>query len=140
MAIDKNMVDTEMQTMAEKLAFEIFKTTPHAAGNAERCAIQSFRAAKAFLDVSAQISSNRLNIFAIDENPLDDAHAPNLTKTSPINLMSKEWGSLEKVKKAMKDLQDNPTATTYETYGWGPSEVAQARSLFPAKLEKLGKA
>lgn len=139
MATDKN-IDTETQTLAEKLAFEIFKTTPHAAGNAEKCAMQSFRAAKAFLEVQTQLSSGKLNIYAIDDNPLDDAFAPNLKRNHPINLMSKEWGSLEKVKKVMKDLDENPTASTYETYGWGPAEVMQARTLFPFKLEKIGKA
>ena len=71
-----------------------------------------------------------------DSSPLDPAFAANLKKTHPINLMSKEWGDLRKVREALKFLEENPSLEAYEELSWGKPEVNQARALFPTVVQR----
>lgn len=131
MANEKNS-DAELKAVA----LELFKASRVAGVSAQQIATRCFKDASAFLEVSTKVLSGSVDIFAEDNNPLDEAFAPNLKKTHPINLMSREWGSLEKVREVLSDLDQNPKLESYEKYGWGLPEVNQARMLFPAKLAK----
>lgn len=127
---------SKISTRLQETAFELFKHRPANVGSARQIAIQCYRSAEAFLQATDELIAGTLNITSIDQNPLDEAYAPNLKKTHPINLMSRHWGSVDKVRKTLAALKSEPEAKAYEPYGWGLPEVNQARALFPALVKK----
>lgn len=136
-AADKDVSsDAELQA----LALDLFRTGRNAMGSPKQIAIKCFRDAAAFRDVMRQIMSNEIDVFFEDNNPLDQAHAPNLKKTHPLNLMSQAWGSIEKVRNTLAALEAAPTDTIYDLYGWGAQEVSIARFHFPEVIRKAEKA
>ena len=119
------------------VALDLFKVRSTQSGvNTHQLAITCFRDAKIFLDAAQQVHSGHLEIEDDDANPLDIAFAPNLKRTHPINLMSRAWGDLQAVQKALVYLDANPKADFYEPHNWGKPEVNQARALFPAVVDR----
>ena len=108
--------------------------------SSEQVAMQCFRDAQSFLKVSEQIAKGGIEDHP-DNNPLDPAFAPNakLKKNDPLNVMSREWGDIGKVRRILNELNATPAATTYEELGWGLQQVNQARDLFPAVVERADK-
>lgn len=84
-----------------------------------------------------------------DLNPYDDASAPNLSKSHPINLMSKRWGSIEEVLKhfdAISKLDRSswredvkPDDIVYEDAHWTVAQVMTADAMFPAFIKRFEK-
>lgn len=119
------------------VALELFKTRSMSPGiNPEQLAIDCFRSAKSFLAVSELVQSGEIAAIDNDTNPLDVACAPNLKKTHPVNLMSRAWGDVKKVESVLAELEADPSAESYEPFGWGRPEVNQARALFPAVVNR----
>ncbi len=119
------------------VALELFKSRSLQSGaNPQQLAIICFRDATVFLAAAQEVLAGGMDLFAEDTNPLDEAFAPNLKRTHPINLMSRAWGDLRKVQAALADLDANPTVDFYEPYSWGKPEVNQARALFPAVVSR----
>lgn len=119
----------------QEVAFDLFKNSRQGVGSPEQHAIKCFRDGAAFLAAADKIKSGEINIVAIDNNPLDEAYAPNLKKTHPINLMSRQWGNIKKVRE-FYELVKSPNVTAIEELNWGLPECNTARALFPAVLEK----
>ncbi len=123
----------------EQLAFNLFGQRmamlgSHAAGTvAKKC----FRDADAFLKTATEIAEKGIKEF-VDTNPLDDAYAPNLPKKHPLNLMSKEWGDLSRVRSVLKKLELDPKAEVLNDADieWGAIEVGTARRLFPDVVKR----
>lgn len=105
-------------------------------GSAEQLAIRCFRDATAFLKIADKFATGVLSIEAIDNDPLDEAHAPNLKKTHPVNLVSRRFGSVAKVAEIWQMIK-NPDVVKLEELNWGLQECNQARAIFPAVLEKV---
>ncbi len=121
----------------ESVALELFKARSAAqVGNPRQLAIGCFRDAKAFLATTERVLAGELDVSNDETNPLDIAFAPNLKRTHPINLMSREWGDFRKVQAALAELESDPAAEFYEPYSWGKPEVNQARALFPAVADR----
>lgn len=126
------------------VALELFKSSRVNGLDSQRIALRCFKDAASFLEVAEDVLTGGVNLHEVDSNPLDEAFAPNLKKTHPINLMSREWGNLDKVRSALEMVR-NPEIESFEDYNWGKPECNQARALFPAviaradKLEKLAK-
>ena len=119
------------------VALELFKSrSVHASINPRQLAIACFRDADVFISATQEILDGGVDLYADETNPLDEAFAPNLKRTHPINLMSRAWGDLRKVQAALADLDANPVAESYEPYSWGKPEVNQARALFPAVVNR----
>ena len=119
------------------VALELFKERSSQGGfNPKQLAIDCFRDATVFTDVAEEVMTSGIDLVAEDTNPLDEAFAPNLKRTHPINLMSQAWGDLSKVQIVLTDLEANPAAELYEPYSWGKPEVNQARALFPAVVNR----
>lgn len=119
------------------IALELFKSrSPQAGITPQQLAMNCFRDARVFLEVADQVVSKTWDSVPEDTNPLDVAFAPNLKRTHPINLMSRAWGDIKLVQKALADLNANPKAESYELYGWGKPEINQARALFPAVIQR----
>lgn len=126
--------------LLQETAFELFKQT-NGLGSPEHRAIRCFRDAAAFITAAKKIATGEINIEVIDNNPLDDAFAQNLKKTHPINLMSRQWGNIKKVREVYEMVR-NPGVQAYEELGWGMPECNQARALFPgiiAKADEMAK-
>lgn len=134
---DKPQTDNKLQA----LAFELFTQRSAMLGgrSAEPVASQCFRDAESFLKVAERVEKSGLASIA-DSSPLDPAFAANLKKTHPINLMSREWGNLAKVREALKFLDENPSLESYEELSWGKPEVNAARALFPAVVQRADQA
>ena len=135
------MADNKLNA-ADEIALELFKGRSRnglPSELARAVALSCYRDAKMFLQAREEIQSGTVDPFADDKNPLDQAFAPNLPKTSPWNLMSREYGSLQKVQSISRWLNDHPTATEYEDLGWKPAEVRAARDLFPGVLSRASK-
>lgn len=132
---DKTIVNEPAAMSLENVAFELFKSMHMFPGSPEQHAIRCYRNAAAFISMSEKIQLGEVNPTAISNEVLADAYAPNLKKTHPINLMSKEWGSVKKVKEAFAEIK-NPEVKEYELYGWKESEINTARRLFPPMLER----
>lgn len=119
------------------IALELFKERSSQTGiSPEQIAIDCFRDAKAFAKIAERVLYDDIELAHADSNPLDAAFAPNLKRTHPINLISKAWGDLTKVKAALVELEANPGAEHYEPFGWGKPEINQARVLFPSVVER----
>lgn len=128
---------TRDSSQLTSVALELFKErSSHAGISPEQLAIDCYRDATAFLATTADVLSGKIDLQFEDANPLDEAFAPNLKRTHPINLMSQAWGDLEKVRTVISVLDANPAAESYETYSWGKPEVGQARALFPAVISR----
>lgn len=125
--------DTGLQLQEIALTFAAERSTQH--GLTRGMAISCFRDAKTFMEVANEALSGKLDSKE-GLTALDAAFAPNLKRSHPINLMSSEWGDLEKVKKVLDDLNQNVAADRYEPLEWGKQEVNQARALFPAVIER----
>ncbi|WP_397570653.1 hypothetical protein [Schlesneria sp. T3-172] len=125
--------DDALQLQEVALAFASERSTQH--GLSRGMAVACFRDARLFLDVAKDALSGKL-----DANEwvtaLDAAFAPNLKRTHPINLMSHALGSLKDVKRVHEALNANVAAESYDEYEWGKQEVALARHMFPAVLER----
>ena len=118
----------------KKAAFELFKSSSFGV-SPKMLAIRCYRAAQEFCDAEDEILSGAVSISVIDNNPLDDAYAPNLKKTHPVNLISKKWGDLKKAMEAYEHVQ-NLGVNAYEPLGWEMPECNTARALFPAVLKR----
>lgn len=120
------------------VALEMFKGARHynQACSPQELAIACFQDAMGFMEIERKVLAGELDVFAADANPLDDGYAPNLKKTHPINLMSKEWGNIEKVREQLKWLEARPEAKSNEEMHWELQEVNQARALFPAVVKR----
>jgi hypothetical protein len=115
------------------VALELFKERSAQGGfSPKQLAIDCFRDATIFTEVAEEVLTEGIDLSSDDANPLDVAFAPNLKKTHPINLMSRAWGNLDKVRETLAYLDANPGCESYEPYGWGKPEINQARVLFPA--------
>jgi hypothetical protein len=117
------------------IAIELFKVRSGLPGaSAQQLATGCVRDAMIFVHTFNEAITGGDRLLAEDSDPLDTAFAPNLSKTHPINLMSRARGNLQKVQLALADLEANPAAEFYETYNWGKPEINQARALFPAVI------
>ena len=124
---------TRDSSQLTSIALELFKERSWQSGiSPEQLAIDCYRDATAFLATTADVIAGKIELSSDETNPLDIAFAPNLKKTHPINLMSQALGDLAKVQSVLAELDANPGIDSYEQYGWGKTEVNQARALFPA--------
>lgn len=124
-------------------AFDLFRTTRTPHGSAEQQAIRCFRDATAFLKIAGKFSSGEMSIEAIDNNPLDEANAPNLKKTHPANLISRKGvEGKEQLDKRLTmileiyEIVKSVEVKKVEDLNWGEPECNQARAIFPAVLER----
>ena len=137
-----------------KLAKEIYiAAIAHNGGSnqATQLAKSCFHYADAFAEIELLDSVGELE-GPEDLNPFDDASAPNVpnAKNHPINLMSKKWGDIDKIRKhlpAIKELRipvgdGAPPADSivYEELMYTPAMANQARTMWPdflARVERL---
>lgn len=125
----------------DEIALELFKARSLGGLHSETTraiAVACYRDAQVFLDAQSQITSGQFDPFAEERNPLDPAFAPNLPKNSPWNLMSRQYGSLSRVCQVLKDLEAQPSLTTYERDGlnWDAAQTRAARDLFPGVRQR----
>jgi hypothetical protein len=119
------------------VALELFKERSSQSGiSPKQLAIDCFRDAAAFTQVAEDVLTGDIDLLDVNADPLDEAFAPNLKRTHPINLMSRAWGDLNKVQAVLAELDANPALEVYEPYEWGKPEVNQARALFPAVINR----
>jgi len=140
MAEEKKRPDVESSSDSarlEKTAFQLFQNARQNNNSPKQVAIRCFRDAAAFLETADQIMNGSIDIVAIDNNPLDEAYAPNLKKTHPCNMISRELGSVKLVQETYEMIK-SPGVQSYEKYDWNLDECNKARALFPAVLERAG--
>ncbi len=116
----------------ERIALQLFaeRSARTLGRGVEQVARQAFKDAEAFVAVAAAYRAGEL-VAVKDENILADVYAPKLKRTHPINLVSREWGDLNRVKKIAQELQANPTLETYEPMDWDKPTTALARDILP---------
>lgn len=120
------------------VALEVFKTRCLQPGiSPQQIAIDCFRFAKAFITAMETVASEGIPNFEEDPNPLNGAFAPNLKRTHPVNLMSKNWGDLKQLETVLAHLEAEPSADSYAPLEWGRPEVNQARALFPGVVNRV---
>ena len=119
------------------VALELFKARSLQPGiNPQRIAVECLRDARSFLQAADDFLSGKSQ-RDLESSPLDDAFAPNLKKTHPINLMSSTWGDLKQVERILDELAADPSIDSYTQFGWGKSEINQARVLFPSVVNRV---
>ena len=100
-------------------------------------ALQAFRDAKVFTEVSALYRDDNLPVAAA-EDPRAICFAPNLKKTHPYNLVSRQHGDLNRVARIYAQLEANQSLETLEELEWDAPTTTLARTLFPSYLDKQG--
>ena len=122
----------EVKADVTRVALQLFaERSARAPGRAvEQVAIQCFRDAEAFAKVQADYAANGLGADPA-ESPLADCFAPNLKRTHPHNLVSREWGDLNRVRQIGKLLTEKPNLETYEELDWDVPTTRLARTIFP---------
>lgn len=100
-------------------------------------ALQAFRDAKVFTEVSELYLADNLPVAAA-EDPRAICFAPNLKKTHPYNLVSRQHGDLNRVARIYAQLEANQNLETLEELEWDAPTTTLARTLFPSYLEKNG--
>ena len=140
--------DTAREPVSEldRLAFEIFAAGLAARPihrGAEQEAIASYRAAESFLAVRQRVRAGELKTVAPTGPQLADVSAPNLSRTHPLNLVSREFGSLSRVQTIGTWLANNPTPEKepeqlltrlnrqFPDLSWTLPMVNTAREIFP---------
>jgi hypothetical protein len=130
----QQQVTPAVSDRVKKAAFELFKASAFGV-SPKMLAIRCYRAAQEFCDAEDEILNGTVSISVIDNNPMDDAFAPNLKKTHPVNLISKKWGDLKKAMEAWQHVK-NLSVNAYEPYGWEMPECNTARALFPSVIKR----
>lgn len=133
---DETKTAKQSDSNVKEVAFELFKNCQMNTGSPEQLAIKCFRNAAVFLKTAEAIASKKIDLSAIDNNPLDEAYCPNLKKTFPDNMASRQWGNLKRVLEICEILEKNPMLESIEDLGWGKPEVNRARILFPAVAKR----
>ncbi|MSR60299.1 MAG: hypothetical protein EXS05_22105 [Planctomycetaceae bacterium] len=136
------MANEKLDNELEAIAFEIYKqTVSHGSAIAnERQAIDAFAKADTFIAVRERARAGKLEIKKPVGKQLADCSAPNLPETHPHNIVSQRFGSLEKVLRIKKWLDENPP-TEDQTYlipkvnrafdlSWKVPELNLARTIF----------
>jgi len=140
---EKQMIDNVLRLSRDLFASVIGHHGGHQApkGLAARC----IHFAEDFIEAEALYRAGVLDP-PDDENPLDTAFAPNMKKTSPVNMMSREYGSVDKlysilaeIKGLVKDGWDQvpEDAIVYEPLNWSVRDVRLALHLFPQKITEI---
>ena len=106
------MANEKTNPELDQLAFEIFKQT--VAGSpvnrgGEQQAISSYAKAEAFLAVREKVRSGAVKPERPTGPKLAEFCAPNLPSTHPHNLVSQRFGSLDRVVRIKKWLDEHPT-------------------------------
>lgn len=143
--------DDERANKRIRLAKEMFTAAiAHAGGHhsPRNLAETMFHMAEAWEETEAKFLAGKL-ADPVELDPFEDCWAPNLPKNNPINMMSRQWGDLEKIKEFMKDIGNmdksklGPSAPIdeilYEKYHWKKQEVNQAVQMFPQFLMKVNR-
>src|SRR5205823_2384604 len=114
----------------------------------EAVALDSFRAAEAFLAVRKRVKAGELKAKEPDGPQLANVCCPNLRRTSPHNLVSQRFGDLTRVNRIKKWLDANPTPENdpdelvaklnreFSDLGWTMPEINVARAVFGAYEKK----
>jgi hypothetical protein len=139
-------VDQKSASEVDSLAFEIYSKRmahpgPKRAASFE--ALEAFKQAEEFIAVRAQVKSGALKTEEPEGPQLAACYAPNLKRTSPYNLVSFKWGSIDRVNRVLSWLEKNPTLddaedlvhrfnSQFPELGWTLAEVSVARTIFPA--------
>lgn len=100
-------------------------------------ALQAFRDAEVFTEVSALYRADKLPVPAA-QDPRAICFAPNLKKTHPYNMVSRQHGDLNRVARIYSQLEANPTIEAFEELEWDAPTTSLARTLFPSYLDKSG--
>lgn len=96
----------------DELAFRIYsqKAASHSARRGgDREAIDAYKQAEAFLAVRAKVRAGEMKTVSAAEDLLADCSAPNLPETHPLNLVSRRFGDIAKVRRINDWLEKNPT-------------------------------
>jgi len=129
----------EMDMSLESVALVLFaERSRHSGGaNVKRIATMCFRDAETFLEVSRGYRPGMAKSAVSDKRA--DCFAPNLLKTHPHNLVSRQHGDLKRAQRVYEWLKANPLAKTYESDDglilWKEPEVRLARQLLPEYCE-----
>lgn len=130
----------------DQMAFQLFcqrvAAHPYQRGS-EAAALDAYKQAEAFASVRRRVKAGELKQQA-DKSPLADCYAQNLRRTHPINLVSQKYGSLERVRRIGKWLNENPTPERepeelvtrlnqeFPDLGWDLPTINTARAVFGA--------
>lgn len=131
----------------ERLAFEIFaKQVAGVRVNrvVEQEAIEAFRKADTFIAAREKVKAGALK-ESVETEVLADCRAPNMPAYHPLNLVARNGGNLEKVRRIYKLIEqtqsvDDSAQTnlverinrTFPELQWDMSALNVARSIFPA--------
>lgn len=119
----------------KKVALQLFSNARGPIIASRHTIVKCFREAQMFLETWDDVQSGKLDLDAVDKNPLVDAYCPNLKKTFPDNLVSQQWGNLDRCIAAW-DVIESEKVKSYSELDWGEIEVKRARILIPPVLEK----
>ena len=129
------------------LAFDIYArrmASGQTKRNAETEAVDSFKQAEAFLKVRASVAKGETKLKAPEGPQLADCCCPKQAKTHPHNLVSQQFGSIDRVQKINAWLKQNPTPEKepdelvmrlnreFSDLSWDLAAVNTARTIFPA--------
>lgn len=124
------VAETEVNSVALKLFAE--RSARLAGNGAEQVAVQCFKDAESFIAVRDVYKSG-----AFAEKPefsvLADCYCPNQKKTHPHNMISREFGNINRVRSILKDLDAHKDGKTYsgDNFEWDEPTTNLARSIFP---------
>ena len=130
---DNNKPETkEASQQLDAVALRLFaERSSHASGrNVEYVAVQAYRDAETFLKVQAGFKGGKY-AEKKETRILNDSFAPNLKKTHPHNLVSQEYGDINRVKEICAKLEHDPTMEVYSDLDWDKPTTSIARTIFP---------
>ena len=131
------MSDTDT---VEQVALQLFaERSGRGKADPREIALQAFRDATVFTQVSALYRENKMPVAAA-EDPRAICFAPNLKKTHPYNLVSRQHGNLNRVAEIFAELDKDKSRERYEELEWDEPTTSLARTLFPAYLDSRGRA
>lgn len=98
---------------------------------ATQVAVQCFRDAETFLAVQAGYKTGQYELKQ-EASILADCYCPNQKKTHPHNLVSRELGDINRVRKILKDLDADKGMESYGELEWDKPTTNIARDIFPS--------
>lgn len=129
----------ELQDMAFRL-FAERTSRANAKRGAEQLAKQCFTDAADFLAVAKSVATGGVKAAKPAGPQLAEWCCPNMGRElgirpedHPLNIVSKRYGSLEKVRKYYDRIKSDHV-TELPELNWGPDQVSLAREIFPAYL------
>ena len=129
---------SELQARAFELYVARRAHAPRAiAQHAKSVAGDCFIDAAAFLQTAQEISEGTFEPMKPAAPQLDDVCAPNLLPTHPLNMVSRQYGNPETVRKVAERIEAGDLEGCATQYGWPSSELNRAKDLFPMWAARL---